>query len=192
MSNADKPYPALEASIVADPARFGLTLENADERRAILSISELGAFLTQDLAPILPSRLRTQAQGFFNRHPEGLKQLFIKLSDEEARLGDHSHAPIAEGGMGEECFLFTHIPADSSVNVEQYELGRSTGKISYDIPAGTLVVNRPDEYHTFRIAGPVGFVQVTESPDFIPQDLRPFNEENATPEDLRAVLGIKL
>jgi len=179
-----------ETAVVESPETFGLTLENADERRAILSIADLNAFLAQDLGSIVPAGMKSQAEEFFGRHPEGMKQLFIKLTAETARLGDHSHAPVSEGGMGEECFLFTRIPAGSRVDVERYQLGRSIGSINYDIAAGTPVINLPDEFHTFTVHGPVSFLQVTEGPDFIPGDLRPFDEASATPEDIRAVRGM--
>lgn len=174
------------------PEKFGLHEENADSRRVIYSITDPEKFLSSNISPNVPEHMKRKVRTLFNLYPEGLKQLFRKTNSGYAELAKHYHTPTEVGGTGDEVFLFTDIPEGTKVTTEQYDLGNSRGKIRYNLKSGDVVVNKPHTYHVFRIYGPVSFVQVTESPDFKPDDLHPLDDAQPSPEDIRMVRGATL
>jgi len=109
--------PEVEAiSPELDPEAIGLRLENEDDRRSIYTIDDVDLFLGEQ-SPV-PGGLKRKVRELFATYPDGLKQFFVKKNQDVAVLAKHHHTEVETGGSGVETFLFTDIPAGSSVTTE--------------------------------------------------------------------------
>jgi len=170
-------------------SEFGLSLEHADERRKIYKIIDADKFL--DSASKLGFEFLTEKiKNIFTLHPNGLKQFSVILTtDNQITLGKHFHKDIGEGGMGDEYYIFTEVPSNTDIKIEQYSLGKAKGKISYNIKSGTVIKNQPNDYHVMTCNGPFSMVQITSADEFKEDDLNKFNPNDWSPEDRQLITG---
>lgn len=128
---------------------------------------------------------------YFKKFPDALVQFFVvnqPPAGKVNRLGDHHHTAVQAGGSGHEVFIFTEVPASTHIILEQYHLGKASGKLRYDVKSGEVMENQPNDHHVFVTDGPFQMVQILEG-GFKADDLKKFNVEEWTKGDKNVVQG---
>ncbi|KKQ40682.1 MAG: hypothetical protein US58_C0014G0044 [Candidatus Magasanikbacteria bacterium GW2011_GWA2_37_8] len=190
MSYDHENHLSIEEQIKNSPAEFGLDLANSDARRSIYIIQNETEFFAKAKELGISVADQNKISELFVKYPNGLKQFFIINKPAEGkniRLGDHYHTDVKSNGSGAEIFVFTNVPAETEIKTEQYSLGRSKGIIKY-AKTGTVMENKPDDYHVFESNGAFKMVQVLEG-GFKAEDLKKLNEADWSKNDNNLIKG---
>lgn len=181
---------SIEEQIKNSPEEFGLKIENSNARRSIFMIQDEVKFFAKVRELNISVEDQIKIAELFAKYPNGLKQFFIINKPAEGKnivLGNHYHTDVRSGGSGAEVFVFTDVPTETEIKVEQYSLGSAKGNIKY-AKTGMVMENRPDDYHVFKSNGAFKMVQVLEG-EFKADDLKKFNEADWGPSDSHLING---
>lgn len=180
----------LDEMIKNNPQEFGLKLENSDIRRSIFLVVDQENFLARSGELGIDVVAGNKIREYFIKYPKGLIQFFVinKPENGTIKLGNHYHTAIDNGGNGVEVFVFTDVPQSTNVKLEQYNLGRATGQIRYNVKTGAVMENRAEDYHVIESDGPFKMVQVLEG-EFKASDLNKLNQNSGSQSDNNLVFG---